>query len=241
MTTPVSVIKSDDIWFKNVFVLVNPSRATEFFPNSMQTIDERLNSVVRLGVYSSLLLSVYKRDWKYLFGIVAVLIVTYIIHKNYKKEGFGTSKTPQGILKNNEDNEEKKVKPTVNNPFMNTMMSDYRENPDKLKAPDYYQDTKEAEDIKKSVEDNFNYNLYQSLDDVYDKNNSQRQFYTTPNTKIPSDQDKYLKFLYGDMNSCKTDGGNCALPSDGLRRNPQIFPNQDQNPTVSGDALRNIN
>lgn len=235
MTTPVSVIKSDDIWFKNIYILVRPDRLTEFFPNKMQTVDERMNSVARLGIYASLLMVIYKRDWKYLFGILAVFVVTYVIYKNYKKEGFSLGKSPQGIMK-----KKKEVKPTVNNPFMNTMMTDYVENPNKEAASEYYQDTKEAETVRKSVEDNFNYNLYQSLDDVYDKNNSQRQFYTTPNTKIPSDQDKYLKFLYGDMNSCKTDGGNCALPVDSLRRNPHIFPDQKQNPTVSGEALNNI-
>ena len=99
MTTPVSVIKSDDIWFKNIYILVRPDRLTEFFPNKMQTVDERMNSVARLGMYASLLLVIYKRDWKYLFGILAVFVVTYVIYKNYKKEGFSLGKSPQGIMK----------------------------------------------------------------------------------------------------------------------------------------------
>lgn len=235
MTSPVIDNKSDDVWFKNMRVLFRADRVTEFFPHKMQTMDERMNSIVRLGIYSSILLVVYKRDWRYLIGILAVFVISYIIHKSYKKEKFTSEK-----IQEEDATDEKDVRPTVNNPFMNTMMTDYTENPDKKSAPDYYQDTKVAEDIKSTIEDKFNYNLYKSLDDVYDKNNSQRQFYTTPNTKIPSDQDEYLKFLYGNMNSCKTDGGNCALPSDGLRRNPQIFPNQEQNPTVSGDALASI-
>jgi hypothetical protein len=231
MTTPVSVTKTDEVWFKNLYVISNKERLTEFFPNKEQTIDERMNSIVRLGIYSSLMLTIYKRDWKQLLFIPVVMIITYVIHKNYKQEGFVIDENPDEFVKDPEST----VKPTINNPFMNTMMNDYVENPNKDSAVDYYQDTKKAKDIKREVEKNFNYNLYQSLDDVYDKNNSQRQFYTTPNTKIPSDQDKYLKFMYGDLNSCKTDGKDCNLPSDGLRRNPQIFPDQDQNPTVENN------
>lgn len=234
MTTPVSTIKTDKVWFKDVYVLSRVDRLTEFFPNQAQTFEERMNSVVRMGIYSSLLLVVYKRQWKYILWIPLVLLLTYLIQKNYKKERFEEEKVIKSAMKN------KKVAPTINNPFMNTTMEDYRNNPKKEASENYYQDTEDAKKIREDIEEKFNFNLYQSLDDVYDKKNSQRQFYTTPNTAIPSDQDKYLKFLYGKMDSCKTNGENCKLPDDGLRRNPQIFPNQNENPTVSGEALQNI-
>lgn len=227
MTTPVSIIKSDDIWFKNFYVLFKVDRLVEFFPNKMQTLDERMNSIVRLGIYSSVLLSAYKRNFSYLSWIIVVFIVTYIIYKNYNKEKFEENVEIEGILK-----KKQKIRPTYNNPFMNTMMTDYIENPDKEEVEDYYQDTAEAEKIREDINDKFNYNLYQSVDDVYEKNNSRRQFYTTPNTQIPSDQDRYLDFLYGDMKSCKTNTEDCT-PMNDLRRNPPVFPNQQENPTSS--------
>lgn len=228
MTTPVSKIKYDDVWFKNIYVLARPDRLVEFFPNKEQTLEERMNAVTRLGLYSSILLAVYKRQWKHILWIPVVLLLTYAIYKNYKKEKFN-EETVQKPLKS----AMKKVIPTVNNPFMNVTMEDYTENPNREAALTYYQDNQDAEKIRNSVEEKFNFNLYQSLDDVYSKNNSQRQFYTTPNTQIPSDQEKYLEFLYGNIKSCKTNGENCRIPEDNLRRNPQIFPNQNENPSVN--------
>lgn len=228
MTTPVSIIKSDDIWFKNFHVLFKIDRLVEFFPNKMQTLDERMNSIVRLGIYSSLLLSAYKRNISYLAWIIVVFILTYIIYKNYNKEKFEEeTKELISILK-----KKQKITPTYNNPFMNTTMADYTENPDKDEVENYYQDTADAEKTREDINDKFNYNLYQSVEDVYEKNNSRRQFYTTPNTQIPSDQDKYLDFLYGDMKSCKTNVEDCT-PYNDLRRNPPVFPNQEENPVTS--------
>ena len=36
-----------------------------------------------------------------------------------------------------------------------------------------------------------------SLSDVFGKRNSQRQFYTMPNTEVPNSQDEFAKWLYG--------------------------------------------
>ena len=51
-------------------------------------------------------------------------------------------------------------------------------------------------EIKENINDKFSYNLYQDVDDQFEKHNSQRQFYTTPNTSMPNDQTKFAEWLY---------------------------------------------
>jgi hypothetical protein len=230
MTTPVAVIKTDPVWFKNFYVLFKSDRVIEFFPNRLQTLEERMNSVARLGVYSGILLTVYKRDYRFLAIIPVVLAMTYIIYKRYHvitNKADTIVGATKSILKSRE------VRPTIDNPFMNPSIDDYAKNTDRPAAKTYYEDTKEAEDIRNAVKDSFEFNLYREVDDVYEKNNSDRQFYTMPNTQIPTAQEEYLEFLYGDMaTNCKTDTSKC-VPYEDIRANPVIFPNQNENPVVS--------
>lgn len=223
MTTPVSNIQTDKFWFNDFGVLFRPDRVTEFFPSSVQTLEERMNSIARLGLYSSLLTMAYKRDFSKIAIFLATLIFTYALYKNYTKEDILDIEQP--LYKKSTT---KEIKPTLNNPFMNT---NYLENPQRGPALEYYQDTKEAENIRKDITEKFNHNLFMGIDDIYEKNNSQRQFYTTPNTSIPSNQEKFLNFMYPNMTSCKEQAQNCKIYDD-LRSRPFIFPDSENNPVT---------
>ena len=50
--------------------------------------------------------------------------------------------------------------------------------------------------IKNKMEKHFYKDLYRGVDEVFDNNYSYRQFYTTPNTTIPNDQEGFAKWLY---------------------------------------------
>ena len=226
MSIPRHIIKTDNIWFKDVSQLYRIDRLAEFFPSLVQTQEERLNSLARLGIYSGLLLALYKRDYRQLAWILLALFITYFVYKNEEKKEKMTVEPSEKI----------KAQPTLNNPFMNPTILDFGIKPTKENVPTYYEDTKEAEEIRADIKDKFDYNLYKSIDDVYDKNNGQRQFYTVPNTDIPSNQERFLKFLYGDMQkNCKSTTETCEPYSD-LRANPFIFPNPKENPTVTGNS-----
>jgi hypothetical protein len=224
MSTPTPVIKTDSIWFKQLNVLFSFDRITEFVPVSEQSLEERMNSIARFGLYVAILITIYKRDFIYLAIFPATLVFTYFIYKKYKtvEESFGEK------IQVEKKEEDEFRKPTLNNPFMNPIVTD---KPDDKQAIEYYQDTKEAEDIRKDINDKFKHDLYMGIDDVYEKNNSQRQFYTIPNTQTPSDQEKFLKFMYPDMTSCKSNARDCKINED-LRGRPYIFPEQENSPTV---------
>ena len=57
--------------------------------------------------------------------------------------------------------------------------------------------------INSLVEDKFNSTLFQDPSDIFNKNNSQRQFYTMPNTSAYNKQDEFAKWCYGLPKTCK--------------------------------------
>ena len=95
------------------------------------------------------------------------------------------------------------VLPTKDNPFMNPLPTDSRKRP---KACNFRNPK-----VKKLINDNFKSNLFTNVEDVFDRKNSQRQFYTVPSTTIPNDQDKFSKWLYNTPKTCKEGNGNQCI------------------------------
>ena len=58
------------------------------------------------------------------------------------------------------------------------------------------------------IKKKFNNNLFHDIEDVYDRKNSQRQFYTMPSTTIPNNRDTFQKWLYKTPKTCKEGNGN---------------------------------
>ena len=83
----------------------------------------------------------------------------------------------------------------------NIFETQYEKNPNR--------DIKEInKNTAKSIQESFNHNLFRNIDDVYGKNNSQRQFFTNPVTTIPNEQTKFANWLYNVPKTCKENNGN---------------------------------
>lgn len=212
MSIPETQTMPDEIWYRNVSILYNPERLIEFFPNRCSSLSENLNSLARMGIYGSLLISMYKRNPNHLGWIVVVLLFTYIVYQEQEKF---TAKEPKSRAP------QPARRPTVNNPFMNPTYLDAGKNREPVE--EYHQDTRRAQRIREDVKEKFNQNLYHDIEDVFGRNNAQRQFHTVPSTTIPSDQERFRDFLFGDMKSCKDNSDHCR-PYEDLRRNPPIMP-----------------
>lgn len=93
-------------------------------------------------------------------------------------------------------------KPTVNNPFMNPSVDDFnKENiPVACNSDD--------EDIHNDMTVKFNADLYRDVDDVFNKKNSQRQFFTVHHN-IPNDQEAFARWCYKFPSTCKTNQTRC--------------------------------
>lgn len=97
--------------------------------------------------------------------------------------------------------------PTVDNPFMNPNANEFEmENPPEACNVD-------DEDIENKITECFNNNLYMDVSDLFEKENSQRQFFTVPQMN-PPDQTAFAKWLYGDNANCKVDQSKCLRYED---------------------------
>jgi hypothetical protein len=128
------------------------------------------------------------------------------------------------------------IRPTVDNPFMNSTMKDYLNIDDNNKIVDR-QPACDINDpkIKKQIDADFNNNLYKDVTDIFGKLNSQRNFYTMPWTTIPNDpKHDFAKWLYLSPKTCHEDQEACTnnLYED-IRANRPVFYNKNTNPVKS--------
>ena len=188
----------DSFWYDNPMVLLNFNRLDEFFPSRDMTLEEQLNSFVRLAFYLSLGIVCYTSNINYIYLFILTLIFTYLIYYYSNKDNTETF----------ESNYTKKiVTPTQDNPFMNILPNEYIDNPNREAISKM--NCNVNPNLDKLITKEFNYNLYRDSSDIYGRNTSQRQFYTMPVTTIPNEQGKFANWLYktdtcksGDMDEC---------------------------------------
>ena len=204
--------KYDPFWLNNPQILIDPKRFVEFFPNTNMTRVEQLNAIVRFCFYLSILLILLRQDINYIYLFLISLVLTFLIYQ-YDPSLKGDEKIElYDVYENRRKQPEGRnyVKPTYNNPFMNPLVTEILDNPNR----DAYSKKSFINNLElnNDIEDKFAYNLYQDVDDVFGKTNSQRQFYTVPATTIPNDQGGFARWLYGRPDACKEENGyQCML------------------------------
>src|SRR3989344_150051 len=68
---------------------------------------------------------------------------------------------------------------------------------------DTLQNNADDKDINEKVMSKFNDKLYRDVDELWDRGNSQRQFYTLPSQQVPNNQVEFGKWLYNVNRTCK--------------------------------------
>lgn len=102
--------------------------------------------------------------------------------------------------------------PTPQDPLMNVLLTDIQFRPQRPAAEPAFNPKVEHE-INQSAQTfviddlggnpNLEDRLFRDLGDNYEFSNSMRNYFATPNTKIPNDQHAFAEFCYGSMISCK--------------------------------------
>lgn len=194
---------SERIWFQDIQALFNEYNYNKFFPSAEMTFAEQLNSLLRFAIYFSVLVFFVRKDTQIFFVPIFVAGFTYLLYtvdtKNKQRERFYVKS--KGLQ---EDPRSKKlcIRPTKENPFMNVLVSDYAENPTRRPACNVTEGK-----TKKIVKKFFDNNLYRDVSDIYDKNASDRNFYTMPSTIVGGDQGAFAQYLYGQGKTCKEANG----------------------------------
>jgi hypothetical protein len=216
------MLRSDPFWSEQPSILTSRIRLIEFIPTSDMTWNERLNALTRFGIYASLLLMMYLgKSWPAYIGLITALFTFLVWRYSPKNEAVlraapidrPTNDSPNPFIPKDQP---ECIPPTRNNPFMNVMVNEYIDNPTRPPACDY-------DEVQDQVEENWNFGLYKDAGEaIWDRANSQRQWFTMPYTTIPNDQGGFANWLYKTGPTCKTSQEACLRYED-LRANRPII------------------
>lgn len=189
---------SDPFWYNNLEII--KQRPAEFVPTRDMNIVEKLNALTRFSLYFGILLTITTGEYLSLYIPIMGFALTYLIYINHPAidESNSNANSKQGGGDFGPISDKDKTVPTGENPFMNVLMNEYTENPNRPPADEH-----DDVEVQKEIESKFNADLYRDVDDIWGRNNSQRQFYTMPSTTIPNDRDSFMRWAYKTPYICK--------------------------------------
>tara|TARA_Y100000996_G_C22530579_1_gene646265 strand:- start:309 stop:980 length:672 start_codon:yes stop_codon:yes gene_type:complete len=195
------------LWKNDISILYEKKYLLEIIPKKDYDINRKLNTIVRISIYYSLIMYLMNKDINNLLIPIIVCIFTLIISRNSHSDEHETivnlmngSDNSNDIINELDESGVCRV-PTKDNPFMNPSLFNSGKN--KLEPCSSYNN----KGIQKVIEDNFNNDLYMDVNDIFGKNNSQRQFYTVPGKSIPNNQKSFAEWLYKTPPTCKEGNG----------------------------------
>lgn len=196
---------TDKLWTNDFEILFRNNRIMEIIPTHDMSLDEKLNSLMRLSILTGICLSILMTNYLYLYiPIIMSLVQIMVAYSNNKSVEVDDKEIEKyqniEVRSRKVGSDPTCVKPTQDNPFMNAMNYDSR-----IRQPacSSYDDKKTQE----KIDDFFDNNLYKDVSDVYNKRHSQRQFFTMPYTTFPNDQGGFARWLYGEPETCKEGNG----------------------------------
>ncbi len=206
------LVVSDPFWGEDYKILFNMSRLKEFVPTSDMTTSEKLNAISRFLIFAGILLYFIYQDYLFMYiPIVGLGLVYYVNHNLPVDYQTGGSIAHGHTLPLQSDCHQ----PTNDNPFMNVLLSD---NANRMPACDI-----DDPQVKKNMKKMFSKGLYRNVNDIWDKNNSQRQFYTNPSTTTPNDRESFVKWCYSTPYVCKDGDQQACLKYEDPRGHGQII------------------
>ena len=196
------VLIQDKIWFQDLSVIFK--RPSEIIPTRDQSDSERVNAIVRLVLYCSFAVALIRQNYLYAvlgLAMIAIISLAYALGSKKQKsnEAYGNIR-PYSVKRSKKSCSNS----SANNPFSNATVGALLDNEARAPACSY-DDTGVAANIRK----NFNKGLFRNLDDVYEVENSQRQFYTMPVTTAAPDLTAFGQFLFGNKATCKENPSLC--------------------------------
>lgn len=214
--------KYDLFWKDDFSVLYSKERLTEFIPTLDMSVSERLNAIVRFAVYLSVILTLMQNQvWPMYIAVFAFVVTLFIETQRGKSNDLATFS----------ENDLDCTMPTDQNPFMNPLQFENAE--DKLPACDLEAGFGEHS-VGNIADEKFMQGLYLDSSDLFNRNNSQREMYTTPGPpRHPTAEARqnFAMSLYGNAPSCRDDQFDCH-PFERLSQHRPIFPNPNVNPVT---------
>jgi hypothetical protein len=218
-------------WSNEPTILFNKDHIFELWPTNDMCYEQKLNSISRLIILLTILGYILSMSKKIIVVGILTLLVIYILYNMRKQkitkkmlENFDVNGNEVTGLFDNKPNSY--VNPvtldavlrtefkegTKKNPFSNVLLTQINDEPERKAAPPSF-NVDVSEDITKNVKravqmmnpgiKNTNKQLFGDLFQNFQLDTSNRQFFSTPNTRISNDQSAYAEFLYNNMPSAK--------------------------------------
>lgn len=172
--------KDEPMWYEDLAHFMRYEKLDEFFPHAHMCEAARLNALMRLSLYSAVLMCLYNEDPRALLIPVVVGVFTWAARaRTQRGDDFADAAAHAR-------------RPTAENPFMNPNLVVQREadvpaadptSPDVRAAMDEYYYRRVASDVAGMYGDN--------------GDGGARTFYTVPATTIPNEQHEFAQWLYG--------------------------------------------
>lgn len=218
---------SIQFWTNNPIILFNKNYIFELWPTMDMCYEQKLNAISRLIILLSILGYILTLSKKILAVGVITLVMIYLLYST-RKQKLTKEMLENFDVQGNEvtgmfDNKSKSyVNPvtldtvlssdfkegTKKNPFSNVLLTEINDEPNRNAAPPAFNvdvDEDITKSVKKSVQmmnpgiKNTNKQLFGNLWEQFQLDQSNRVFYSTPNTRVMNDQGAYSQYLYNNM------------------------------------------
>lgn len=183
----------EQIWFKSPSVLFDRDTWSRFVPTKEMTTSEALNSVVRFATYFAVILYFASGNGSYLMAIPVVMATTILLQNL-----FPNGKTIESFITKEVTKKDAYTMPSNANPFMNVLLTEIVDNPNRSDAA-----PTNRRDVKTEIHKSFQKtsDIYMDTTDLFDQTHAMRTFHTLQSSTVPNDLDGFKKWLSKDLNA----------------------------------------
>lgn len=214
-------------WSNDPTIIFNKDYIFELWPTNNMCYEQKLNSITRLIIFLTILGYILSMSQRIIVIGMLTLVVIYVLY-NMRKQKVTKQMLENFDVQGNEVTGlfDKKPKSYVDpvtldevlrtefkegskkNPFSNVLLTQINDEPERKSAPPSF-NVDVSEDITKNVKravqmmnpgiKNTNKQLFGDLFQQFQLDQSTRQFFSTPSTRVTNDQGAFGQFLYNDM------------------------------------------
>ena len=221
----------ENYWFQDLSnSIFNLDNSLKIFPNNDMTYAEKINTLVRLSIYIGLILSLFYRNYLFLYIPIIAMMLTYLLYifRLDQLEGLRSKQGPNSNLntineKNIDDLTKRNMTSSYNygredqNSFKDILNIKTCSKPNTLnpfmnplvfdsRLRDSACDSiKEENQLK--IEQEYNKYCIKDISDIFNHNSGRRQFYTVASTTYPNNQGGFANWLYKTPPTCKEGNG----------------------------------
>jgi len=184
---------NQQFWYDDASILINQDYIGAFIPTNNMTQNEKLNSIMRFGLYLSLILILMTANTNYIFIVIGAAVLTYLMYINQgpnEPKNIPMDNDMKKYLDSGEQDPKKKdelILPSKENPFGNVLVTDLGKGKTEDPPTDLY---------NKQFEEIINKDVFHEQEHMFKDKMSTHTFYKPPNTYDSESRKKFMDWCY---------------------------------------------